>query len=106
MSARYTSLMRNIDAILETQNIEITIVDTNNIIQQLPTNQAVLKDNDKYRASRMTGDIIFDVRIAYQINKKSKISILMNNLLNREYTNRPGNVMPPRTIIWQYSLKF
>ena len=106
MSARYTSLMRNIDAILETQNIEITIVDTNNIIQQLPTNQAVLKDNDKYRASRMTGDIIFDARIAYQINKKSKISILMNNLLNREYTNRPGNVMPPRTIIWQYSLRF
>jgi len=106
MSARYTSLMRNIDAILETQNIEITIVDTNNIIQQLPTNQAVLKDNDKYRASRMTGDIIFDARVAYQINKKSKISILMNNLLNREYTNRPGNVMPPRTIIWQYSLRF
>jgi outer membrane receptor for ferric coprogen and ferric-rhodotorulic acid len=54
----------------------------------------------------MTGDIIFDARIAYQINKKSKISILMNNLLNREYTNRPGNVMPPRTIIWQYSLRF
>jgi len=106
MSARYTSLMRNIDAILETQNIEITIVDTNNIIQQLPTNQAVLKDNDKYRASRTTGDIIFDARVAYQINKKSKISILMNNLLNREYTNRPGNVMPPRTIIWQYSLRF
>ena len=106
MSARYTSLMRNIDAILETQNIEITIVDTNNIIQQLPTNQAVLKDNDKYRASRMTGDVIFDARIAYQINKKSKVSILMNNLLNREYTNRPGNVMPPRTIIWQYSLRF
>jgi outer membrane receptor for ferric coprogen and ferric-rhodotorulic acid len=54
----------------------------------------------------MNGDVIFDSRIAYQINKKSKISILMNNLLNREYTNRPGNVMPTRTIIWQYSLRF
>ena len=41
-----------------------------------------------------------------QINKKSKVSILMNNVLNREYTNRPGNVMPPRTILWQYSLTF
>ena len=106
MSARYTSLMRNIDAILETQNIRISIVDTNNNIQQLNTGQAILKDNDKYRDSRMTGDIIFDARIAYQINQKSKISILMNNILNREYTNRPGNVLPPRTIIWQYSLKF
>jgi len=44
--------------------------------------------------------------LAYSINQKSKFSLLVNNLLNREYTNRPGNVLPPRTILWQYSLNF
>ena len=38
------------------------------------------------------------------IDQKRIVDI--NNLLNREYTNRPGNVLPPRTIVWQYSLKF
>lgn len=90
MSTRYTSLMENVDNIFVEPILGIEI----------------LPGYGKYRNSRMTGDIIFDARIAYQINKKSKISILMNNLLNREYTNRPGNVMPPRTILWQYSLRF
>ena len=90
MSTRYTSLMENVDNIFVEPILGIEI----------------LPGYGKYRNSRMNGDVIFDARVAYQINKKSKISILMNNLLNREYTNRPGNVMPSRTIIWQYSLRF
>jgi len=105
-SMRYTSLMQNIDGILETQNIIVSVVDNNNNILQQPTDLAILIGNDTYRAARMTGDVIFDARLAYQVNKKSKFSLLMNNVLNREYTNRPGNVMPPRTILWQYSLTF
>jgi iron complex outermembrane receptor protein len=92
LSTRYTSLMENVDNIF---------------VEPIPgTGIEILPGYGQYRNSRMNGDVIFDSRIAYQINKKSKISILMNNLLNREYTNRPGNVMPPRTIIWQYSLRF
>ena len=66
----------------------------------------ILPGYGSYRNSRMTGDLVFDTRLAYSINQKSKFSLLVNNLLNREYTNRPGNVLPPRTIVWQYSLKF
>ena len=92
MSTRYTSLMENVDNIF---------------VEPIPgTGIEILPGYGQYRNSRMNGDVIFDARVAYQINKKSKISILMNNLLNREYTNRPGNVMPSRTIIWQYSLRF
>ena len=90
-STRYTSLMENVDNIF---------------VEPIFADIEILPGYGNYRNSRMNGDVIFDARIAYQINKKSKISILMNNLLNREYTNRPGNVMPPRTIIWQYSLRF
>ena len=90
LSTRYTSLMENIDAIF-----------LDDFIGEL-----LLKGYGDYRAARMTGDLVFDARLLYTINKKSKISILMNNVLNREYTNRPGNVLPPRTILWQYSLTF
>jgi iron complex outermembrane receptor protein len=90
-STRYTSLMENVDNIF---------------VEPIFADIEILPGYGNYRNSRMNGDVIFDARIAYQINKKSKISILMNNLLNREYTNRPGNVMPPRTILWQYSLRF
>jgi outer membrane receptor protein involved in Fe transport len=98
--------MKNIDALIETQDIVISVVDNNNIVQQQSTNQSILNGYDVYRKARMNGDIVFDTRIAYNINEKSKFSLLVNNLLNREYTNRPGNVLPPRTILWQYSLKF
>ena len=105
-SIRYSSVMKNIDALLETQDIVISVVDNNNIVQQQSTNQSILNGYDVYRKARMNGDIVFDTRIAYNINENSKFSLLVNNLLNREYTNRPGNVLPPRTILWQYSLKF
>ena len=57
-----------------------------------------------YRNARMTGDLVFDCRLAYNFNNKYKLSILANNLLNKEYSNRPGNVMPPRTLLWQFSI--
>ena len=96
-SMRYTSLMENIDDVFTGPLPGITI--DGEPVEILP-------ENGEYRNSRMTGDVIFDARLAYQVNKKSKFSLLMNNVLNREYTNRPGNVMPPRTILWQYSLTF
>ena len=106
LSTRYTSLMQNIDGILETDDIVITVVHPTLGPSSLPTGQNILDGYGDYRAARMTGDLVFDARLAFNINKKSKLSLLMNNVLNREYTNRPGNVMPPRTILWQYSLTF
>ena len=90
LSSRYSSLMEHIDDVFVTPIAGIEI----------------LPGYGSYRNSRMTGDLVFDTRLAYSINQNSKLSLLVNNLLNREYTNRPGNVLPPRTILWQYSLKF
>ena len=69
-------------------------------------NASILPGYGDYRNARQTGDIVFDARFAINISKESKISFLVNNLLNREYSNRPGNVLPPRTIIVQYSFNF
>ena len=106
VSARYTSLLQNIDEVLDTDNIVITVVHPTLGPSSLPTNQRMLNGYEDYRAARMTGDIVFDARLAFNITKESKVSILMNNVLNREYSNRPGNVLPPRTLLWQYSFRF
>ncbi len=59
-----------------------------------------------YRNARRTGDIITDFRASVKLGEYSKLALILNNAFNREYSNRPGNVMPPRTIIVQYSIKF
>ncbi len=90
VSSRYNSFRENIDQ---------TFVDPflGNIF---------LPGYGDYRNARRTGDIIFDARMGIQISKTAKVAVLLNNALNREYSSRPGNVMPYRTLIFQYSLTF
>lgn len=90
VSTRYNSFQRNIDA---------TFVDP--FIGNL-----LLPGYADYRNARRVGDWVFDVRISFQITEFAKVAFLVNNVFNREYSNRPGNVMPPRTFIAQYSFKF
>jgi len=66
----------------------------------------ILPGYGDYRNARRMGDYILDLRVAFTASKNAKVSFLMNNALNREYSNRPGNVLPPRTFLIQYSLNF
>jgi len=66
----------------------------------------ILPGYPDYRSVRRMGDYIMDARMAFKISESSKLSVLMNNVFNREYSNRPGNVLPPRTFIVQYSFVF
>lgn len=89
-SSRYNSFQKNIDK---------TFVDP--FLGNL-----LLPGYNDYRNARSVGDIVFDARISMKITKYAKVAFLVNNVFNREYSNRPGNVMPPRTFIAQYSFKF
>ena len=95
-SIRYTSLMENVDDVLTGEVV----------IEGVNSGTEILPGYGDYRDARMVGDVIFDSRIAYKFNEKSKLSLLMTNLTNREYSNRPGNVQAPRTIMWQFSHTF
>ena len=53
----------------------------------------------------INGDIIFDLRLGYQMDRNSKLSLIINNLFNREYMSRPADMQPQRTIALQLSLK-
>ena len=57
------------------------------------------------REALNNGDFILDYRYSRQVTNHSKVSLIINNLLNEEYQSRPASMMPPRTISVQWSIK-
>lgn len=47
-----------------------------------------------------------DVRVGVEVTSKVKIWLMCNNVLNSEYSLRPMDVSPPRTLILQLNAKF
>ncbi len=50
----------------------------------------------QYRADNQRGATVFDLRTSVMIQKKLKITLIGSNLLNTEYSNRPGLLESPR----------
>jgi len=91
MSFRYNSFMKNVDQAFVT--LDLTY--------QLPTGIT------KYREDKdQEGDYVFDARISYKMTDKTKVSFIVNNMLNREYMIRPLQIEAPRTFGLQFTLKF
>ncbi len=90
LSMRYNSFMENIDAIFTSTLFEFAI-------PGIGINES--------RDALSDGDFIVDYRYSRQISKHSKISLIINNILNTEYQSRPANMMPPRTFSVQWSIK-
>lgn len=86
LSGRYNSFMENVDWIFE--------------------EQFVLPGVRDYRARNNTGVWVFDLRIGYKISEKSALALNINNLLNKEYMGRPGDIRPPRFSSLRYTLAF
>ncbi len=74
LSLRYNSFMVNVD--------EILLV------------EAIVPGARKYRETNNRGDIILDCRLGFQLSDKSSVSLVINNLLNREYMGRPEICKP------------
>lgn len=51
------------------------------------------------------GTTIMDMRLSYNISKRSKIAFVVNNFMNKEYSLRPLKIEAPRTTAIQYTLK-
>ncbi|MEW6467977.1 MAG: TonB-dependent receptor [Bacteroidota bacterium] len=95
-SLRYNSFMENIDK----RFVETLMYDQNTYpLYILPG----LKD---YRREHNKGDLVMDGRMAVQVSKEARLSLICNNLLNAEYSSRPGDVQPPRNFSLQVLVKF
>ena len=88
-SLRYNDFMKNIDAIFADEEIF----------------SALIPGIPEARKNGKDGDVIIDARLGYQFNDIIRFSFVVNNLLNREYMNRPANMMPPRSFAMQLALK-
>ncbi len=88
-SVRYNDFMKNIDKVFTDEWL----------------NQELIPGINEAREKFKNGDIVFDLRIGYQVDKNSKLSLIVNNLFNREYMSRPADMQPQRTIAVQLSLK-
>lgn len=91
-SARYNSNMTNIDQVFQ-ENI-------------LNTGTYILPGLANYRKEFDNGALVFDARIGYNFLDHYRVGVIVNNLLNAEYTTRPGDIQPPRSFIVQIQAKF
>ena len=90
VSIRYNSFMENIDAIFTSTLFEFAI-------PGIGINES--------RDALSDGDLIIDYRYSRQVTENSKVSFIINNILNTEYQSRPANMMAPRTVSVQWSIK-
>jgi outer membrane receptor protein involved in Fe transport len=86
-SMRYNSFMENIDKIFE-QAV------------------AVLPGIKSYRERFNQGDLVFDTRMMYQVTERARVSLITNNVFNRENSSRPADVQAPRNFALQVMVKF
>lgn len=88
----YRSFIVNIDKVFE------------DFLGDGPGGYELLPGLYEYRQKHNKGVIITDFRISWNINQQSKLSLVIKNLFNKEYMERPGDIRPPRNISLQYVL--
>jgi iron complex outermembrane receptor protein len=88
ISSRYNSYMKNIDRVFEEGVL----------------GEELLVGMANYRSVFNKGVAVFDARFGYQINDAFKVNFIANNLFNKEYVSRPGDVQAPRNFILQMQL--
>ncbi len=60
----------------------------------------------EFMAANKNGNWVFDVRASYNINKKNKLSFIVNNVANSEYSLRPAKMNPQRMFNLRYVRTF
>jgi len=71
--------------------------------------EVIVDDLAAYREKQLSqgikGEIFWNVRGSYNFQKYGKLSLIVNNVLNRESSFRPAKMDPPLNFVFQYSVK-
>jgi len=92
LSARYFSRMVNLDK---------AIFDFEEFTSAIGGKFPPILYSDYYN-TKNNGNLIFDARIAFEINEKNKVSLLSNNLFNKAYSLRPLKAEAMQNVTLQY----
>ena len=93
-SGRYNSFMENIDNSFE------------NGVNTIMGNTQILPGLKGYRERNNKGDLVFDARLGYELNSNFQFHFIINNIFNREYMTRPGDIQAPRQFVIRIQAKF
>jgi outer membrane receptor protein involved in Fe transport len=93
LSCRYNSNMVNIDRVFQ----EDLDPGTNQLF--------ILPGLKGYREKQNQGALVFDTRVAYTLSETYRVSVIVNNMFNEEYSTRPGDIQPPRMFLMQIQIK-
>ncbi|MCC7302588.1 MAG: TonB-dependent receptor [Bacteroidia bacterium] len=96
-SLRYNSFMKNIDRRFEDRLLY-------DVIPALEL--YILPGLKQYREEHKKGDLVMDIRAGWEMSKTVKMNVVINNVFNREYMSRPGDMMPPRNSSLQLLVRF
>jgi len=91
ISCRYNSFMENIDLVFE---------------QPIAGSTYILPGLLEYRKKFNKGVFVIDYRLGYKLNDNFRIGLIANNILNTEYSSRPGDIQAPRNFMLQLQMKF
>ncbi len=86
-SMRLNSFMVNIDKVFEEGIL----------------GQQILPGLKQYRLDHPGTTVVFDARLGYTYKEQYKVAFIVNNVANREYMSRPGDIQAPRTFFLQVS---
>jgi outer membrane receptor protein involved in Fe transport len=89
----YASKMVNIDKKFEER-----------LIPELPFSPYILPGLKEYREKHDKGYHVLDARVGFMLTENMRFSLLVKNLLNREYMVRPGLIEAPRNVAIQFAL--
>lgn len=78
----------------------------NSFIKNVDNNLGTLKVVKEFRALHSKGDFVMDVRAGYSYKEKATFMFICKNILNTEYTLRPGLVEAPRNFTFQVGYSF
>ncbi len=93
-SARYNSNMVNIDRVF-----------MEDLDPSLTSEIYILPGLRQYRERFKRGALVFDFRFAFPAMDNYRVSFMVNNVFNTEYTTRPGDIQAPRNFQLQFLLK-
>ena len=88
----YNSFMINVDPFFEGKDPHLPI--------------EIIPGVAEFREAHDNGDAVFDGRLSWQFTSQAKISFIVKNIFNREYSERPALLDAPINYQLDLMLKF
>ena len=78
----------------------------NSFMIMVPEAQVLIPGVDEYRENNMNGEWVVDCRFIVQLNESARLTGVVKNLFNNEYTTRPAALEAPRNYALQFQYEF